>query len=256
MNYISQAQFEESFIQAGVTRGDVLMLHADAMVLAQLPPMPTELRFQCLFDVLDSVLGPDGTLVMPTFTYSLTKGECFDPDNTPSTVGTLTEYFRKMPNVFRSSEPIFSMAAKGRLAKEFANVPVDDSFGPHSAFGLLNNYNANLICLGCGFDRITYTHYVEQKIQVDYRYFKTFDGTIIRHGITEPIQTRYFVRDFARESVTNLSSLQTRLSKNGLLNMIPVGRVALYAVRCHAFEEQARQLIAERSNALIVEGNK
>ena len=255
MKYIDEFQLEECFIRAGVKRGDVLMLHSDAMVLAQLPAMSTEQRYQCLFDVLDRVLGPEGTLVLPTFTYSLTKGEIYDPDNTPSAVGALTEYFRKMPTVLRSSDPIFSMAAKGKLATEFANVAIDDCFGENSAFGLLNKHNANLICLGCGFI-LTHTHYVEQKIPVNYRYFKTFNGTITRHGSTEAIQTRYFVRDLARKSEINLSSLQSRLCQQGLLSIIPVGRVALYAVRCHDFEQQARQLIIEQPNALIVEGNE
>ena len=231
MKYITLNQLEDAFRQAGVKNGDVVMLHADAMVLAQLPPMPAEQRYQCLFDVLEKILGPQGTLVMPTFTYSLTKGECYDPDKTPSTVGALTEYFRKMPSVYRSCDPIFSVSARGALAKEFANVDINDCFGESSVFGLLNNNNAHLICFGCGLDRLTYTHYVEQKIPVDYRYFKTFSGTIIRHGTSEHIQMRYFVRDLTRDSEINLSSLQSKLSENGLLKKVPTGRIALYSVR-------------------------
>jgi aminoglycoside 3-N-acetyltransferase len=250
---IAGADIAEAFRLCGVGRGDVLMLHADAMVLAQLPPMTVDERFDVLFDALGDVLGPEGTLVLPTFTYSFTKGEPFDAAKTPSTVGLLTEAFRTRPGVRRSRDPIFSVAARGRLADRFAEVATDDCFGPHSAFGLLAEQDAWLACLGCSF-RLTFTHYVEQAAGVEYRYFKTFTGVRIDEEGETPASVRYFVRDLNRRTLIDLSLLKMDLARAGALAAAAVGRVGLSAVRCSAFEAGARALWARNPSGLIEEG--
>jgi aminoglycoside 3-N-acetyltransferase len=243
-----------AFRACGVGRGDVLMLHADAMVLAQLPPMAADERVDVLFEALASVLGPEGTLVLPTFTYSFTKGERFEVETTPSAVGLLTEAFRSRPGVRRSRDPIFSVAAQGRLADDFAEAASDDCFGPQSAFALLAAQNAWLACLGCSLDRVTFTHYVEQTAGVDYRTFKTFSGVCVEGGVETSAHVRYFVRDLDRDTAIDLSRLKAALIGNGALATAAVGRVGLGAVRCGDFEAAAIALLAQNPSALIREG--
>jgi aminoglycoside 3-N-acetyltransferase len=251
---IAAADIAEAFQLCGVRRGDVLMLHADAIVLAQLPPMTADERFDVLFDALDDVLGPDGTLVMPTFTYSFTKGERFDVAATPSAVGLLTEAFRTRAGVLRSRDPIFSVAARGRLARRFAEAASDDCFGPNSAFAILAEQDAWLACLGCSLDRLTFTHAVEQAAGVDYRSFKTFSGVRLEGGVETPASARYFVRDLDRDTVIDLSRLKADLVQASALATAAVGRVGLSAVRCSVFEAAAVALLARNPSGLIREG--
>ena len=170
-----------------------------------------------LFDAFDEVLSSSGTLIMPSFTYSATKNEPFDVENTPSTVGDLSEYFRKMDDVIRSSDPNFSVLARGLRAKDFSNVSVDDAFGPDSAFGLVNKLNAWLVCLACSLDRITFTHFVEQKVGVKYRYTKKFPFEIVKSSLTRTGQTKYYVRDLTIDSTINLSGLKEILTKKTMI---------------------------------------
>jgi len=251
---IARDDLVEAFRLCGVARGDTLMLHADAMALAQLPPMSAQARFDVLFDALSDLLGPDGTLVLPTFTYSFTKGEPFDPATTPSTVGLLSEAFRTRPGVRRSLDPIFSVAARGRLADQFAEAAADDCFGPDSAFALLAEQDAWLTCLGCSLDRLTFTHFVEQAVGVDYRYFKTFSGVRIDGQVEIKASVRYFVRDLDRNTPIDLSRLKATLAESGVLKTAPVGRVGLKAVRSSAFESAARAFLAQDPCGLIREG--
>ena len=253
MGTLSQDDLAKAFRACGVGTGDLLMLHADALVLAQLPPMAARLRYDILFAAIDDVLGPSGTLVMPVFTYSFTKGETFDVDQTPSTVGALTEHFRNMPGVKRSRDPIFSVAARGALADEFASAAVDDCFGPQSSFALLERHNGKIACLGTPFV-VTFTHYVEQTAKVDYRYFKSFSGSVVANGREEKTSVRYFVRRLERQSDIDLSLLKARLIDRMRLSSTPVGRVGLSVVTCRDFTGEAVLLIGERPNALIVEG--
>jgi aminoglycoside 3-N-acetyltransferase len=118
----------------------------------------------------------------------------------------------------------------------------------------LAQHDAWLACLGCGLDRLTFTHYVEQAVGVDYRYFKTFTGVCVEGGGETPGTVRYFVRDLDRKTAIDLSRLKTDLAQAGRLATAAVGRVGLSAVRCSAFEAAARGLLARNPSGLIQEG--
>lgn len=62
-----------------------------------------------------AVLGPQGLLVMPTFTYDAPD---FDPATSRSRTGALTEAFRLRPGVWRSHHHSHSVAALGAGAAE------------------------------------------------------------------------------------------------------------------------------------------
>jgi aminoglycoside 3-N-acetyltransferase len=237
-----------------IGRGDVLMLHSDAAVAAQFRSVPAEQRLDLVLDAVLAALGPEGTLVVPTFTYSFTKGEVFDLDYSPSTVGQLTEQFRRRPGVLRSRHPLFSVAAHGPLARELAASATGDCFGPGTAFDLLYRHGGKIACLGCGFDRITFTHYVEQRAGVDYRYPKRFDGLFRRDGFEQAASVTYLVRDLARDTPCDLGRLKRRLHETAKLRSAAVGRVGLLTVSAHDFFETATALLGEDPAALIHEG--
>ncbi len=254
MKYLHTSDIVAAFQRCGVTPGDVLFLHCDAIVLAQLPPMSATERYEVFFQAMNELLGPEGTLVLPSFTYSFTKGEIFDVEHSPSIVGALTEYFRTRPGTVRSRDPLFSVVSTGALAAEFAASSSDDSFGPESAFALLDKHNAWIACLGCGFDRITFTHYLEQQAQVDYRYFKHFSGTIQDAAGCHAHTTRYFVRVLERESGIHLGHLRAHLEQQGQLACTTLGRIGLTALRSRAFLHYGHALLAQHPNILIQEG--
>ncbi len=238
----------------GIGAGDLLMLHSDALVAAQFRSVPEDRRLDLVLDAVLAALGPAGTLVVPTFTYSFTKGEVFDLDYSPSTVGRLTEQVRRRPGVLRSRHPLFSVAAVGPLAHAFATSATGDCFGPGTAFDLLYRHGGKIACLGCGFDRITFVHYVEQCARVDYRYNKRFDGLIRRDGVEVAGSVNYLVRDLARDTPCDLGRLKRRLQESGRLRSAAVGRVGLLAVTAQDFLETANALLAEDPAALIHEG--
>jgi aminoglycoside 3-N-acetyltransferase len=243
-----------AFERCGIRSGDVVMVHSDALVAAQFPPMSAAARYDLLIDALLTLLGRDGTLVMPTFTYSFSRGETFDVRQSPSTVGAITEHFRHRSGVRRSLNPMFSVAAYGRHADEFAMADPSDCFGEQSAFAQLHVRDGKIVCIGCAFDRITFIHYVEQQIGVDYRYFKAFEGCVIDADCMMRTATvRCFVRDLDRNVITDLSPLRIRMSRNGNLTVGELGRVEMTAVRARDFHDDARALLAEGADALIRE---
>ena len=154
--------------------GDNIFLHVDAFVTAFLKGNSVENKIETLINGITNYIGPTGTLVLPTFTYSSTKNEVYNPNQTQSQVGIVTEYFRKRKNVVRSSNPIFSVASVGNLSENFKNSSASDCFGDRTCFDLMFKNNFWIVTLGCSFDRVTFIHYVDQFHNVSYRYFKNF----------------------------------------------------------------------------------
>ena len=238
----------------GVEPGSVVLVHPDAIVAAQFPPMQNVL--DVLIEAMEAAIGGNGTLVMPAFSYSFTKGEPFDIRNTPSAVGMVTERFRTRPGVCRTSDPIFSFASRGSRARELCATPVRECFGAESVFAALHRWNAQIIDLGCSLSRGgTFVHYVKTAHGVDYRYKKVFSGTVISpDGQTADCSVVYNVRDLTRKSDADLRRLQKRLADDGKLRTAEVGRSRIMAVTASDLFDTAWKMLDEDPVSLIAEG--
>ena len=84
----------------GLRRGDAVVVHASLREVG--------LDADEVIDSLLDAVGPEGLVVMPTFTYD---NETFTLD-TPGRTGALAETFRRRPGALRSSHPDQSVRAK------------------------------------------------------------------------------------------------------------------------------------------------
>ncbi len=110
------------------------------------------------------VLGPEGTLMMPTFGQG--KVEVWDHD-TPSFNGRITETFRIMPGVKRSWHPTHAYAAIGPDAERYlADADKYIAWGPDSPLGRLIADGGWIMLLGCGHGSSTAQHHGETAARV------------------------------------------------------------------------------------------
>ena len=75
-----------------------------------------------LIKVLKESVGDNGKVIMPAFSYSFCKKEKFDIETSKSTVGVLTEFFRKQNDVERTIHPIFSSSIWGKNKENLINL--------------------------------------------------------------------------------------------------------------------------------------
>jgi len=240
----------------GIQKSGIVLVHSDAIIAAQFPPMSAEERVEQLIAAIQAAVGESGTLVMPAFSYSFAKGKPFDVLHTPSVVGMVSERFRTLPDVCRSSDPLFSLACRGPLAQELCAIPIGECFGPKSAFAALHRMNAQIVDLGCSLSRGgTFVHYVETVRGVDYRYNKIFSGALVSpSGEAHECSVTYNVRDLTRNSERDFRRLQTRLANEGKLRTANVGRSRVMAVSANDLFDTAWQLLNEDPTSLIAEG--
>ncbi|NTV75757.1 MAG: hypothetical protein HGA66_16330, partial [Holophaga sp.] len=120
-----------------------------------------------------------GTLLVPTFTFSFCNGEDFDVRHSRSHMGALNEYVRRRPEARRSVDPLMSTALLG--ARPYLVTDVGrNSVGEGCTFDLLHRErDVQFLFLGVRPSKcFTFSHFVEERLQVPYRYPRPFTGRI------------------------------------------------------------------------------
>lgn len=191
---ITSASLARDLRATGAADCDVLFVHSGMNLGVPNP----ELRRTGLLAEVWSVLLSLGvpTLCMPTFTFSFCNGDSYDIQRSPTRMGALNEYMRRLPEATRSRDPLMSVALVGR-EHELVTTIGEDAVGPGCTFDLLHRrgHGVKFLFLGVRcFECMTYTHYVESTIPVPFRYNRTFSGDVIDHGRSTVATSRLFVR--------------------------------------------------------------
>lgn len=135
-------------------------------------------------DALWHRLGPAGTLIVPTFTYSTNApGGEFHLESTPSEVGPLSEFVRCQAGARRSLHPIFSVAAIGAQAAALTENTGPAAFGQSSPWQRFSQLDVRIVTLGTPFRAsATYIHHLEQCFGSPHRFHKVLDTPVYRNG--------------------------------------------------------------------------
>jgi len=246
VNMITKQFLMDEFRSLGMSRGDTVFVHSAYSSLGRAPG-GVEDGPQTVIDSIFEVLGPDGTLIMPTFNYDFLKGAVWDIRTSPSQMGILTELVRQDPRARRMFHPIYSMAAIGKYADELASHRTNDCFGETTIFKKLRDWDAKILIIGLPYSKsITFLHHCEQAAGVDYRFLKEFHGTAIDfEGKAHETTITMFVRDVERGVVLDfepigalLDSRVVKMKKIGLgdvrlMKCNDVFRVAVEALQVH-----------------------
>lgn len=146
---------------------------------------------------LQSMVGPGGTLLFPTFNWDFCRGVPFDYHKTPTQTGALSKAALNRPDFTRTSHPLYSFAVWGAHHDELVNDCSTDSFGPGTIFDKMTGWNAVVLVIGLTpLQGVTYVHHVENMVGVPYRYHKAFTADYTdASGKCEKRTYRMYVRD-------------------------------------------------------------
>ena len=163
----------QDFTDLGIENGDTLFIHSSFKSLG-----PIDGGAGTVISALEGVIGQDGLILIPTFNLRPSTEErvaSWDVATTPSTVGWLTEFFRQMPDTYRSDHYSHAVAARGKDAAAFVSDhlrqegyqspwdlhPWGKTYGTHSPMFRAYKSDAKLLMIGVDYQTSTYIHLVE-----------------------------------------------------------------------------------------------
>jgi aminoglycoside 3-N-acetyltransferase-4 len=183
---LSRAEVAKQLRALGVEQGGVLLVHTSFRTTRPVEGGPLG-----LIRALHDALGPQGTLVMPSWTGS--DDEPFEPKTTPASpdLGVVADTFWRLPGVLRSNH-CFACAAAGPEAPGIIADPLP--LPPHipaSPVGRVHDLNGQVLLLGVGHDANTTLHLAELIAGVPYRVPKYC--TVLQEG--HPVRVPYGEND-------------------------------------------------------------
>lgn len=190
---ISYGDILDALLAVDADKCDVLLLHT-AMKFGTLSK---GLKRKELCEIMYDIICQLGvkTLVFPTFTFSFANKEDYDVLHSKSSMGMLNEYVRKREDSVRSLDPLLSVCVVGDN-KSLAEVSGDSSMGVGSFYDRLHNTD-NVRIAFLGADELicnTHLHYVEESVNVPYRYHLPMTGNIITaDGVARTVTHKLFV---------------------------------------------------------------
>ena len=169
-----------------------------------------------IIEILIKKISPDGNLLFPAFNWDFCKGKSFDYFNTKSNTGALSNLSLKMKDFIRSKNPIYSFTIYGKDKNKISSMQHKSCFGFDSPFGyLIKNKGKNLFIDIDYKEAFTFVHVAEEKIGVNYRYIKKFEGKYTERNGTKINKTyKMYVRKINEVSKTVIDKKFDKILKN------------------------------------------
>ncbi len=228
----------EGYRAVGLRKGDTIVLKTNLLGLG---PYCLKDKHQILADHLKAIdevidLGV-GTLVVATSSTNLCNTDIpFSMESTPSIVGALTEYIRKLPGAARTYHAFESYTALGAKADDFCADLSKFSYGLNTPEDRLLQLKAKCVCLGIEPRLGTASvHHVEALAHVPYRYTKEYKHNVLANNIIEEdiFYRHVWYRDCGIQRSGNELFFNTLEAKglNIQSHAIGVGRVHAFDLR-------------------------
>lgn len=235
---VTKNEIIEGLRELGLAAGDVVVVHSSLSSFGEV-----EGGADAVVDALLEVLGDDGTLIVPTFNYA---PEVFDPQQTRSQVGAITEAVRIRSDAIRSLHPTHSVAAIGPLAEAITEGHwKTHSFARGSALFKALQAHARILQLGVTHTSNSTIHVAEEIAQVPYLErqrqvkIRTRDGRVITKWIRRPGCSHGF------------NKIEETLRQEGAITEIRIGQCVVRLMTARAVVDAAVEALKLSPDALL-----
>ncbi|OGV63195.1 MAG: hypothetical protein A3K19_00250 [Lentisphaerae bacterium RIFOXYB12_FULL_65_16] len=223
---VTRAEIATALRQLGLGAGDIVLLHSALSSIGAVEDGAAGLVGAFL-----DVLGPQGTLVVPTF----------------GALGVVTDTVKTWPNAVSSVHPAASVAAVGAAARELCaeHWKAELAHGPDTPYTRIADKGGYVCLLGVDQDRNTTLHTVEELLRLPYlkttaeKTFDTPEGKVTKSWPFFPGPHRDFI------------GVDRALRERGLMTMGRIGDAVVRLVRSRDLIERVQAMV-EQDPALFL----
>ncbi len=151
-------------------------------------------------DAIIKKIGPNGTLLLPSFNWDFCKGKKYNYLKSLPQTGSLPKVVFKRKDFKRTRHPIYSFLVWGKDKEFLYNLKNKISWGYKSPFWYFHKFKAKQLFIGLDYKKgFTFMHYPEVKIGTNYRFLKNFSAPYIDENGKEKISNyQMHVKDLSK----------------------------------------------------------
>lgn len=241
----------KALLDIGISKGDDVFIHSNLGFFGILEGCRSgEQLCESFLTAIQSIIGDEGTIVTPTFSYSYCHNEVYDPHQTKTNCGMLSEYMRKTYPNQRTLDPNFSVCGVGKHMVEYMQCNIHEAFGKDSFWEKFMRHDGKIICMNF-HAASTFIHFIECENKVDYRYNKAFNGQTILESKTIKDYAVHFVYDGADDApcVERVTEL---CKENGVSKQVSLGKGLMRSFSARKYYNFFTDLLKVRPRVLCV----
>lgn len=227
----SRDDIKRAFIGAGLRRGQVIYVQSDLTTPGRLEGCRRREDFcAAYFDAVFEVIGPEGTLVVPTYSTQVARFDIdFVLEETPSLMGIFSEYVRQKKGSVRSPHPLHSLTAFGARKDAICRDVGCGNFGFDSPFWKLLEEKAKILAIGLdsGY-AVGIAHFVETVCGLPYVYNKLLKWAPTIRGKKDPRPYYASVRYLDLDIEHDLGPWAAHIKKMDGLKVASLGAAKVY----------------------------
>lgn len=200
MRALSKIELSDDLRRLGLEKGDVVMVHTSLKEIGYVCG-----GAQTVIEALIEVVGPEGTIMMPTQSWKNLDPEtgvhwdadesewnkirenwpAYDRNLTPTnTMGAVAEMFRRWPGSIRTNHPARSVCAWGKHAEYLTEEhTLSNIFGEGSPIAKLYELDAKVLLLGVGYDKNTSIHLADVRANYPGKHECIEHSAILENGV-------------------------------------------------------------------------
>lgn len=252
-NY-SLKDIEDALNKIGITKGDDVFIHSNLGFFGiQEGCRTADDLCEGFLTAIRNVVGSEGTIITPTFTYSYCHNEIYNPYTSKTTCGMLAEYMIKKYPENRTLDPNFSVCGIGKNMKEYKASNIHEAFGKDSFWDKFLANKGKIICMN--FDSgSTFIHYIERQNNVSYRYNKAFNGqTVIKEKMYRDYAV-HFVYD-GGEDAPCMERVDELCKEHGISKQVNLGKGTILSFSSREYYDFFSELLKKRPRVLCAKEN-
>ena len=211
--------FKEYFKNGGVEKNDKILLHSN---LSELFKISKKEGFtfdaENLLDFITEYIGPNGTLILPSFNFDFCSKGYYSFKETVSKMGVLTEIARVKAGKNKTWHPVYPFTIFGKIPEKELSKKDYSALGKDSIFNWLVENEGKIAIMNLDDQNsMTFYHHVEEIYEANWRIKKIFPGKYKDFLNKEKdIKAIIYVRDITRGVVTKVDKMEELLWKKNL----------------------------------------
>lgn len=257
---VTKQNIVQDLANLGVSKAGLLFVHSSVSAIGEV-----EDGADAVVDALLDALGPEGTLIVPTFTYadphdypdSIDPKWVFVPAKTHSGMGAVTNVARMRAGAMRSIHLWHSVAAIGPLAEKVVTGGGGvwaSAWDENSPMAWAFKNGADILMLGVPYQNLTAIHVWEVEFDVAYRDTRFITRrTPLADGTLVPLASQVHSRNDLHTG-SDFNRMGERMERAGLVGIGHVGNAVARMFTARDAHEMARTMYAEDKKAFLKQG--